>query len=315
MDDIDPKALVLFAKVVECSGVSPAARLLSIPKATISRAISKLEASLGSRLLERTSRKMRLTESGEAIYRHCQRIADEIEEAKSAIGSIQSVPRGRLRIAVPLTFGRSLLSPVLPKFLVRYPELRVEVELTNRRVDPIEENFDFVIRLGPIPDSSMVAKRLGVVHFVPCASPAYLKAHATPKHPDDLERHAIIDFFGGGERHHWVFTRGEETVEVEVEPRFDANDPILRRDAAVAALGISLLPSWLVEEEVKSGRLQQVLPQWQSTRTNDIYALYPNRRSLSSKSRAFMAFLQEEMLSRLAGETLANHFAIHSEEE
>ncbi|TAL98664.1 MAG: LysR family transcriptional regulator [Paraburkholderia sp.] len=302
MDSMDPKALLLFAKVVECSGISNAARMLSVPKATISRAISRLEASLGTRLLERTSRQMRLTESGETIYGHCQRIAEEIEEAKAAVGSIQGVTRGKLRLASPLTFGRSLLSPALPKFLARYPELHIELELTNRRVDPVEENFDVVIRLGPLADTSLIAKKLGVVEFAPCASPAYLNAKTKPKHPHDLSRHAIIDFFGGAERHNWIFSRSGEKVEAEVVPSFDVNDPIVRRDAAVAGLGVALLPLFLVREEIEKGQLQVILPQWQSTRTNGIYALYPNRRSLSLKSRAFLAFLEEEMPSRLAGE-------------
>ncbi|WP_233809583.1 LysR family transcriptional regulator [Paraburkholderia sp. HP33-1] len=302
MDTVDPKSLLVFAKVVECGGISAAGRLLSMPKATISRAISGLETSLGTRLLERSSRKMRLTESGETIFGHCQRIAEEIEEAKAAIGSMQSATRGHLRVASPLTFGRSLLSPILPRFLSQHPALRVEVELTNRRVDPIEENFDFVIRLGPLADTSLVAKQLGMIHFVPCASAQYLQSHGVPKQPLDLTRHSVIDIFDTEGKHHWTFTRAGQRIEVEVSPRFDANDPIVRRDAALSGIGVALLPWFLVEEEVRTGQLQVVLPQWRSTRTNGIYALYPNRRSLSLKSRAFLAFLEEEIPPKLAGE-------------
>lgn len=172
MNDLDPKLLVLFAKVVRLNSISRAARLLSIPKATISRSLTRLEDALGSRLFERSSRGMRLTEAGERIARHGQRVVEEIEEAKAAIGATQTAMSGQLRIATPLTFGRSLLSPVLPRFLARHPQLHVEVELTNRRVDPSEENFDLVVRLGPLADTSLVAKPLGIVNFAACASPA-----------------------------------------------------------------------------------------------------------------------------------------------
>jgi DNA-binding transcriptional LysR family regulator len=297
--DLDPKLLVMFAKIVEVRGISAAARMLDMPKATVSRGLTRLEESLGARLLERSARKMRLTKPGETMYRHCQRIVEEIEEAKAAIGSLETVIRGHLRIASPLTFGRSLLSPVLPAFLARHSELRVEVELTNRRVDPVEENFDFVIRLGPLADTSLIAKSLGEIRFAPFASAGYLRSRTKLQHPDDLSRHAVIDFFDGADLHHWAFTRGEERAEVDVQPRFDANDPIVRRDAALAGLGVTLLPIWLVRDEVATGQLEVALPEWRSTRSNVIYAMFPNRLSLSTKSRALLAFLEEEIPKQL----------------
>ncbi|MFA5682565.1 MAG: LysR family transcriptional regulator [Hydrogenophaga sp.] len=223
MNDLDPKLLVLFAKVVRLNGISRAARVLSMPKATISRGLSRLEESLGVRLFERSSRGMRLTEAGERISVHCQRVVDEVEEAKSAIGSAQTVMSGRLRIASPLTFGRSFLSPALPKFLARHPQLRVEVELTNRLVDPTEENFDLVVRLGPLADSSLVAKPLGPVYYAACASPGYLKSRAKIERPEDLARHSAIDFFNGADHHNWSFARDGEQVDVEVIRLLDAN--------------------------------------------------------------------------------------------
>lgn len=300
MKELDPKLLMFFARVVDCGGISSASRLLSMPKATLSRSLSKLEESLGSRLLERSSRKMRLTASGDTIYRHARRISEEIEEAKAAIDSMHDVARGKLKIASPLTFGRSLLAPVLPKFLVQHPELRVEVELTNRRVDPVEEDFDFVIRLGPLADTSLIAKPLGAIRFLACASPDYLRSHSKLKHPEDLVRHSVIDFFQGAARHRWEFVRGEERADVEVVPRFDANDPIVRRDAAIAGIGISLLPMWLAQEAVSRGQLEVVLQQWHPTLKNGIYALYPSRRSLSAKSKSFLAFLEKEVSPRIS---------------
>ena len=297
----DPKHLVLFAKVVELGGVRSAARVLSVPKTTISRAIAQLEATLGAQLFERTPRRIRLTELGQLFFQHCRRVVQEIEEAEAAVGTLQGVARGRLRVACPVTFGRSLLSPVLSGFLQEYPEIRMELELTNRKVDPAEEGFDFVIRLGPLGDSSLIAKDLGALTFALCASPRYLGTCAAPAHPRDLERHPVIDFFGGAERHVWTFVRDKESVSVEVTPRLDANDPMVRRDAAVAGLGIALLPIWLYKSEARAKRLARLLPSWHPAVSTRIYALYPSRRSLTPKSRAFLSFLQREMPEKLGG--------------
>lgn len=295
----DPRNLVLFAKAVELGGVRAAARVLSVPKTTISRAIAQLEATLGAQLLERSPRKITLTELGRMFFQHCRRVVQDIEEAEAAVGTMQGVARGRLRVAAPVTFGRSLLSPALADFLQAYPEIRMELELTNRKVDPAEEGFDFVIRLGPLDDSSLIAKDLGALTFVLCASPRYLRRGSTPRHPHELAQHKVIDFFGGADHHVWTFMRDGESVSVEVTPRLDANDPMVRRDAAVGGLGISLLPLWLFNAEAPAKRLVRLLAGWHPAASTRIYALYPSRRSLTPKSRAFLAFLQEEIPLRL----------------
>jgi LysR family transcriptional regulator for bpeEF and oprC len=297
----DPKHLVLFAKVVELGGVRAAGRVLSIPKTTISRAIARLEMTLGTRLIERSPRKIRLTELGQVFFQHCQRVAQEIEEAEAVIGTLRGAARGRLRVAAPVTFGRSLLSPAISGFLRTYPDISLELELTNRKVDPAEEGFDFVIRLGPLEDSSLIAKDLGPLRYVVCASPSYLKRSAPIDHPHDLAGHIVIDFLDGGERHAWTFLRNEETVKIEVTPRLDANDPIVRCDAAVAGLGIALLPNWLFKAEARGKRLMMLLPEWHPAANTRLYALYPSRRSLTPKSRAFLSFLQQKIQSKLGG--------------
>ncbi|MBR0831139.1 LysR family transcriptional regulator [Bradyrhizobium manausense] len=295
----DFRHLMLFAKVVDFGGISAAARALSIPKATISRAVASLESSLGIRLLERSGRKMRLTEAGSVVHQHCQRIAEEIEEAQAAVNEIRSVPRGRLRVAAPLTFGRTLLSPSLSDFLRTHPDIRVELELTNRQVDPIEENFDVVIRLGPLADSTLIAKEIGTVHFVLCAGPGYLSSHPDIRCPIDLEQHLVIDFFGGADHRQWSLSRGQEVAQVKVRPRLDVNDPIVRRDAALADIGITLLPAWIANREVQKNGLKLILPDWRMTPSTRIYALYPNRRSLSAKSRSFLNFLEARIRPEL----------------
>lgn len=295
----DPKHLILFAKVVELGGVRSAGRVLSIPRTTISRAIARLEMTLGTQLIERSPRKIRLTELGEVFFQHCQRVVQDIEEAEAAIGTLRGVARGRLRVAAPVTFGRSLLSPAISGFLQTYPDISLELELTNRKVDPAEEGFDFVIRLGPLEDSSLIAKDLGSLRYVVCASPAYLKRSARIDHPHDLQRHTIIDFLEGRERHIWTFQRNAETLDIEVTPRLDANDPVVRRDAAVAGLGIALLPNWLFEADARAKRLTMLLHEWRPAANTRLYALYPSRRSLTPKSRAFLSFLQQTIQSKL----------------
>lgn len=296
MAEIDPKLLVLFTKTVRYNGISGTARALSIPKATISRNLSKLEAELGTKLFERSLNGLHLTETGQRIFAFGQRIADEVEEARNAVETAQKTMSGQMRVATPLTFGRSLLSPILPKFLKLHPNLSLELELTNRIVDPVEENFDVVVRLGPLPDSGLIAKPLGAVDFLACASPSYLAAHKTIKKPEDLSSLEVIESFSGDKLVMWEFVQKEREVRVPVYGKLDVNDPIVRRDATIAGLGISLLPSWLAKPALEKKMLSLVLPEWQSKKDTKIYALYARRRNLSSKTRAFLEFIEKEIL-------------------
>jgi LysR family transcriptional regulator, regulator for bpeEF and oprC len=292
---MDPKHLLIFAKVVECGGITSAARILGIPKATVSRAVAKIEKDLSTRLLERSSRKIRLTESGSILLEHCVRIAEEIDHAEAAVGTLEGRAHGKLRIASPFTFGH-LLSPILPDFLIENPEVQVELELTNRRVDPIEEAFDLVVRVGVIEDSMMVAKTIYDVPFGLFASTEYLKREIALKRPIDLERHSLISFFAGGERDIWRFVKGgdEESIRVS-NARLDANDPMVRLDAVLAGIGIALLPLWITKAHEKEGRLRRILPEWQAVTTTRVHVLYPSRRGLTPKSRAFVTFLQKRI--------------------
>jgi LysR family transcriptional regulator, regulator for bpeEF and oprC len=293
---VDPKHLLIFEKVVECGGITSAARVLGIPKATVSRAVAKIEKDLSTRLLERSSRKIRLTESGAVLFEHCLRIAEEIGRAEAAVGAIERVVRGKLRIAAPFTFGHFLLSPILPDFLIQHPEVQTELEVTNRRVDPIEEAFDLVVRVGALEDSAMVAKNIGDVPFGLFASAKYLKREIALQRPIDLERHALIGSLGSGERNVWRFVKGSEKESIRVvNARLDANDPMVRLDAALAGVGIALLPLWIARSYEKKGRLRRVLPGWDAVTTTRVHVLYPSRRSLTPKSRAFVAFLEKRV--------------------
>lgn len=300
MTDIDPKLLILFTKTVRHNGINGAARALSIPKATISRNLSRLEAELGARLCERSAHGLHLTEAGQRIFAFGQRIENELEEAKNAVESAQKSLSGQIRVATPLTFGRSLLSPMLPKFFELYPSIHLELELTNRSVDPVEENFDVVIRLGPLPDSNLIAKLLGTVHFIACASPDYLHSKKPLKTPEDLSDLEIIESFSGARQTVWDFIRQDQDVQIPVHGKLDVNDPIVRRDAAIAGLGVSLIPSWLAKPAIAQGLLTPVLPDWKPKNTTNIYAIYARRHNLSSKTRSFLTFLESEISVFLA---------------
>lgn len=295
MAEIDPKLLVLFTKAVRHNGINGAARALGLPKATISRNLAKLEAELGARLFERSQHGLHLTEAGQRIFSFGQRIADDVEEARNAVESTQKYLAGQIRVATPLTFGRSLLSPILPKFFEMYPAIHLTLEVTNRVVDPIEENFDVVIRLGPLPDSQLIAKLLATIRFSACASPAYLKSQKPVNRPEDLSALDVIESFSGTGQAIWAFTRQGDEVQIPVHGKLDVNDPIVRRDAAIAGLGVSLVPSWLAKSAIEKGLLVPVLPSWQPKQVTKIYALYARRHNLSSKTRSFLEFLEREM--------------------
>jgi LysR family transcriptional regulator for bpeEF and oprC len=293
---LDPKYLLIFGKVVECGGITAAARVLGIPKATVSRAVARIESNLATRLLERSSRKTRITESGNIIFEYCLRIAEEIDRAEAAVGALEGTVRGKLKIAAPFTFGHFLLSPILPDFLKQHPEVQTELELTNRRVDPVEENFDLVVRVGALEDSTMVAKNIVKVPFGLFASPAYLKRDIPLRRPTDLERHSLIGSLSSGERNIWRFVKGSERESIRViNARLDVNDPMVRLDAAIAGVGVALLPVWIVRTHAKRGRLRRLLPDWQAVTTTRVHVLYPSRRSLTLKSRAFVAFLEKRL--------------------
>lgn len=300
MTDIDPKLLILFTKTVRHNGINGAARALSIPKATLSRNLSRLEAELGAKLCERSAHGLHLTEAGQRIFTFGQRIENDVEEAKNAVESAQKSMSGQIRVATPLTFGRSLLSPLLPKFFELYPSIHLELELTNRSVDPVEENFDVVIRLGPLPDSHLIAKLLGTVHFIACASPDYLRSNKPVNTPEDLSDLEVIESFSGARQTLWDFIYQGKEVQIPVHGKLDVNDPIVRRDAAIAGLGVSLIPSWLAKPAIAEGVLVPVLPHWQPKTTTKIYAVYARRHNLSVKTRSFLTFLHHEIAAFLA---------------
>lgn len=308
----DPKYLLIFGKVAECGGITAAARVLGIPKASVSRAVKYVESTLSTRLIERSARKIRLTEAGATLLQHCSRISEELENAEASIGALQGNVKGRVKIATPFPFGHIVLAPLLPEFLARFPDVQVELELTNRRVDPTAENFDLVVRLGAVTESALIGRTLG--GSVPCglfASPDYVKKNARLRHPRDLERHPLITGPSESERQEWVFTKGGDRVSVPLtSARFKVNDMLVRIDAAIAGVGIALVPIWVANSASFKKTLRRLLPNWTSPLDSEIHILYPTRGSLNARSRALISFLEERVWKKTPPKSLGRGYPL-----
>jgi DNA-binding transcriptional LysR family regulator len=291
MEKLD--AMAVFALVVEAASFSGAARALGLSKSAVSKQISRLEDRLGLRLLNRTTRRLSLTEAGAAFYQGCQRVVAEAEAAEQAVTDLASAPRGRLKVNAPMSFGVRHVSPALPEFIARYPELGVELALNDRIVDLVEEGFDVGVRIARLADSSLVARRLAPSRSVLSAAPAYLEAQGTPRRPAELEDHACLlySYQAAGEAWRLAGPEGERRLKVSGPLRVNNGDAILA--AALGGLGIALLPCFICGDDLRAGRLVRVLADWQMAPDSAVSAVYPAARHLSPKVRVFVDFLAE----------------------
>ncbi|MCP3137578.1 LysR family transcriptional regulator [Pyxidicoccus xibeiensis] len=287
---MDLNELLVFAKVVQAGSFTTAARGLRMPKSTVSRKVSELEQRVGAQLLQRTTRKLRLTEVGQAYYEHCARIVAEAEQAELAVTRMQATPHGLLRVTTPLTF--SFLGPLIAEFMKRYPEVQLELVCSDRTVDLMEEGFDLAVRAGRLADSSLMARRLGNLERVVVASPGYLAERGTPKAPRDLEKHDCLLFGSGLASNVWTLTSGSRSVDVSVRARMVVNEPDMLHAVTVAGSGISLLPTLHYATDITAGRLQRILPDWSSSGA-PVHAVYPSTRHHSPKVMAFVECLRE----------------------
>jgi len=294
---LDLKDLQIFVRAAELQSLSAAAQALRVPMSTASRSLQRLEERVGAPLLRRTNRRLVLTETGALLQRHALRILGEVEQAETAVSRVSGAPRGLLRVTAPLVFGRAFVSPLLPDFLEAHPEIRMALELTPGGVDPFGSEVDVAVRVGPLEDSRMRARKLGSPEVWLCASPHYLQRRGVPKQLADLAAHDVLDWsglHGGGE---WTLVGQAGVEKVRVTPRLTVNDSSVLRVAAIAGTGISWIPAFLCEGDLRSGRLRRVLPEWQRE-PFEIYALFPGGRALSPKVRAFVEFLVERLRVR-----------------
>ena len=282
---MDLKDLRAFARVAELKGVSAAARVLKAPKSSVSRSLTRLEETVGAVLVERSTRHLRLTDAGELLYRHALRVLHDVEEAETALGLLAGVPRGTVRVGATYAVTQMLVAPMLPSFLAAYPEVQVVVDADNRRTDMLADELDVMVRVGRLPDSELIARRLATLELWACASPAYLAARGTPESPDRLSEHDLV---GQAEQTTWTFwTAAGKKMAVEVAPRAVLQEPAAAHAVVAGGAGIGMLPDYLAAEAVARGRLVRVLPHLRP-RTVEVHALYPSRRSLSAKVRVFI---------------------------
>jgi DNA-binding transcriptional LysR family regulator len=291
-------ALTTFAKVVELGSFARAADRLSVSTSAVSRQVAELEAHLDVRLLNRTTRRLSLTEAGQAFYERCVQLLADLEETESSVRAAAVEPKGTLRITCGVTFGERYLAAAIAEFAGRHPQVSFDLDLSDRAVDLVEEGFDLAIRIGPIGHQALVSRRIGTTQFVCCASPGYLARYRAPSTPEDLVHHACLVYTYAAVASAWTFESRDGTRHTpRIAPRHRTNNGRMLVELAAAGLGIVLEPDFILAPEVRSGRLQRVLPDYQPPRS-PIAAVYPSRRHLSAKVRTFVDFLAERYAQR-----------------
>jgi DNA-binding transcriptional LysR family regulator len=288
MDPLD--GIAAFARVVDSGSFAAAAHRMGISKSAVSAHVQRLEERLGVRLLNRTTRRLSVTEAGAAYYRHCARILAEAEAAEQVASALQREPRGTLRISAPDSFGWMHVTRAVPTFLKRYPELSVDITSSPAHVNLVDERLDLAIRIGVLEDSPLVVRKLAPSRLVVCAAPAYLKERGKPREPRDLAKHNCLctSVLPWGDE--WRLAGKSGEVRVAVGGGFRSNSAAMLRVAALDGIGVAVLPTWAVAEPLRTGALQRVLDRWEPP-ASTIYAVYPGNRLMSMKVRAFVDHL------------------------
>ena len=288
------QAMEVFVNVVDSGGFTRAAEIMQLPKATVSTLIQSLEASLAVKLLHRTTRHVSVTADGAAYYERCLRILSDVRDAEESLSRTRLSPSGRLRVDVPTGLAASVLVPALPDFFTRYPDIQMEMGCSDRAVDLVEEGVDCAVRACQLVDSSLIARRVGILHFVTCAAPSYLERHGRPSHPDELTRHLCVNYFSSktGKIVDWDFSRGAERVQVALPGNIALNDTTAYTAAGLAGLGIVQMPNFLLEPLLADGTFEQVLAEWSSD-SIPVHLVYPQNRHLSAKVRVFVEWVAE----------------------
>ncbi len=288
MDNLSEMAV--FAKVVQQRSFTAAAEALGVSKSAVSKQVGRLEDRLGARLLNRTTRKLSLTEVGEVFYERCARIVEEAQAAADEVGSLAATPRGRLRVNAPMTFGTMHLGPVIAEFLETHREIEVDLVLDDRFIDLVAEGFDVAVRITTLVDSSLIVRRLAPLRIVLCAAPEYLRRHGRPESPEDLHDHNCFGYLYRDSGTDWNLLGEKGPMTIPLGGNLRANNGEVLRDVALAGMGIVSLPSFIVGKDLREGTLVDLLPEC-VPQTQAIYAVYPHRRHLTPKVRAFVDFL------------------------
>lgn len=301
MDRLDD--LTLFLRVLDLGSISAAARSLDLSVAVASQRLKRLERELGVRLLHRTTRRLHATPEGAALAEQGRPLVEDLEALTGGLRQSGAEIAGTLRVTASASFGRQYLSPLLPEFLALHPRVRLSINLTDQMLDLVSSGFDLAIRIGALDDSSLVARKLAANHRVLCASPDYLRRHGMPRTPQELVDHECVLLVGSqGRQDVWRFGDGSGgEIAVRVRGRVETNYGELVRDSAVAGVGIAVHSSWHVIEDLRAGRLVQVLPEYPLAESG-IYAVMPQRRLVPPRVRAFVDFLAERFANPPWGE-------------
>ena len=286
-------AISAFTAVVEESGFAAAARTLGTSRSQVNKAVINLEDDLGVQLLQRTTRRVSPTPSGQAFYEKCRTILDDLSEAERSLKDTSDRPAGTLKINAPLSFGVTHFGPALIDFMKHYPEITTELELSDRFVDPVEDGYDITVRIGasdPIP--SLIDHEIVEMKRVLCAAPSFLKQHGAPQEPDDLTNLPCLHYGNLATGNSWPLIRGETQKSVRISGTLCSNNGDILCRGAVAGLGIALLPTFIVGRELQAGRLVTLLPEWKPT-TLQLCLLYPPNRHLAARVRLLVEFIYE----------------------
>jgi LysR family transcriptional regulator, regulator for bpeEF and oprC len=286
------QAMTLFVRVVETGGIARAAESLGIPNSTATTLLQRLEASLGVKLLNRTTRRVSVTPDGAAYYTRAAAILAELRDAEESLSLHAATPRGRVRVDAPTLIARSVIVPALPHFFAQYPEIELALACNERHFDLVSEGIDCALWIGEIGDPSLVARRVGFVYLATCAAPSYIATHGLPTHPRELAQHRCINHFSprSGETVEWVFSRGAERVQAVFPGYLALEDENSYVSAAEAGLGIAQMPAFVLKEAMERGALDLVLAGW-FPEPSPLHVVYPQSRHLSRRVRVFVDWL------------------------
>jgi LysR family transcriptional regulator, regulator for bpeEF and oprC len=288
------QAMEVFVQVVDAGGFTRAAEHLQLPKATVSTLIQSLESALTVKLLNRTTRQVSVTADGAAYYERCLRILSDVREAEESVSRTRLSPSGRLRVDAPTSLASEIIIPALPDFFARYPDIKLELGCSDRPIDLIEEGVDCAVRAGNLTDSSLIARRVGILDFITCATPGYLAKYGRPSHPSELARHRCINYFSSktGKIYDWAFSRDGERIEVPLPGDLAVNDSNAYTSAGLTGLGIALMTRFTLAPYLADGRLELLLEDWSSDPV-PLQVVYPQNRHLSAKVRVFVEWIAE----------------------
>lgn len=290
---MDLNDIVVFTRVAETKSFTGAAELLGLPKSTVSRKLAQLEERLGVRLVQRTTRKLALTDIGAAYYLRCAQIVSDVAAAEQVVTDMQATPRGRVRMTAPVDLSSKYLGAIIAEFLVEHVDISIELDASDRVVDLIEEGYDLAVRFGPMPESTLIARKLCTLHQYMCAAPSYLAKRGTPTTIEELEEHDRL-LFQPTSRTTWTLVNGEQTYEFGRPGHFSSNNIAAVRDVAVAGGGVALMSDFIVACDILQGKLVKIMPEWIGRET-DMHAVYPARQNLPPRLQLFLDHLAKAL--------------------